>query len=298
MLQPIENDVRERKSLCGLSRFAVDPGGMGRHYHWWQGTLPAAREIAVPASYNDLFADAAIRDHVGDAWYQTDVRVPRGWAGQRMVLRFDAATHRATVWLDDTEVMTHDGGNALTLRPDMASLSTGSVNFPTIVYENSASLMFDLATRTKSNDIAPEIEIYDLSHIHKRLIDSGLMSPSPHVQFVLSVKNAMPADEHLLGILLAETRRVIPVATWTAAGIGSNQTSVMSWALLRGADALRTGLDDNISVTKDRLANGNAELVAMAVNLVSRHGCRPASPAEARHVLKLRPLYAVAQRER
>ena len=116
-------------------------------------------------------------------------------------------------------------GLSLVHRPDMASLSTGSTNFPTIVYENPAALVLDLATQMKQFEIAPEIEIFDLSHIHgaKRLIDAGLMSPRPHVQFVMGVQNALPADERLLDILLAETRRTIPGATWTAAGIGRHQ---------------------------------------------------------------------------
>jgi uncharacterized protein (DUF849 family) len=182
-------------------------------------------------------------------------------------------------------------GLSLVHRPDMASLSTGSVNFPTIVYENHATLVTDLATRMRDNGIAPEIEIFDLSHIHgaKRLIEAGLMGPAPHVQFVMGVQNAMPADEHLLDILLAETRRVIPGATWTAAGIGRHQSQVMGWALARGADAVRTGLEDNIRVSKDRLANGNAELVQIAVELMAAHGARPATPAEARARLGLRP---------
>jgi 3-keto-5-aminohexanoate cleavage enzyme len=182
-------------------------------------------------------------------------------------------------------------GFPLAHRPDMASLSTGSVNFPTIVYENSASLVVDLATRMKEFAIAPEIEVFDLSHIHgaKRLIEAGLMSPNPHVQFVMGVVNAMPADEHLLDILLAETRRVIPGATWTAAGIGRHQSEVMTWALKRGADAVRTGLEDNIRIGKDRLANSNAELVSVAAELISRHGGRAATPAEARAALRLRP---------
>ncbi len=180
-------------------------------------------------------------------------------------------------------------GLSLTHRPDMASLSTGSVNFPTIVYENHASLVTDLATRMKDHGIRPEIEIFDLSHIHgaKRLIEAGLMDARPHVQFVMGVQNAMPADERLLDILLAETRRVIPGATWTAAGIGRNQAVVMDWALARGADAVRTGLEDNIRVSKDRLAAGNAELVSLAVEAAARHGRRPATPAEARAVLSL-----------
>jgi 3-keto-5-aminohexanoate cleavage enzyme len=181
-------------------------------------------------------------------------------------------------------------GLPLMHRPDMASLSTGSVNFPTIVYENSAALVVDLATRMKEFAVAPEIEIFDLSHIHgaKRLIEAGLMSPKPHVQFVMGVLNAMPADEHLLDILLAETRRVIPGATWTAAGIGRHQAAVMGWALKRGAGAVRTGLEDNIRIGKDRLANGNAELVSVAVDLIGQHGGRPATPAEARAALGLR----------
>jgi uncharacterized protein (DUF849 family) len=181
-------------------------------------------------------------------------------------------------------------GLSLVHRPDMASLSTGSVNFPTIVYENHTTLVTDLATRMQDFAIAPEIEIFDLSHIHgaRRLIEAGLMSDRPHVQFVMGVQNAMPADERLLDILLEETRRVIPHATWTAAGIGREQARVMDWALARGADAVRTGLEDNIRVSKDRLASGNAELVAIAAELVARHGGRPATPAEARARLGLR----------
>jgi 3-keto-5-aminohexanoate cleavage enzyme len=182
-------------------------------------------------------------------------------------------------------------GSALYLRPDMASLSTGSVNFPTIVYENSPALVRDLAGRMKEDDIRPEIEIFDLSHIHaaKRLIDEGLMNSRPHVQFVMGVKNAMPADEHLLGILLAELKRVIPGATWTAAGIGRFQNEVMRWVLERGADGVRTGLEDNIRITKDRLAKSNAELVQVAVDLCARYDARPATVAEARQLLNIRP---------
>jgi uncharacterized protein (DUF849 family) len=178
-------------------------------------------------------------------------------------------------------------GNALNLRPDMASLSTGSVNFPTIVYENSPALVEDLATKMRDYDIRPEIEIFDLSHIHgaRGLIDRGLMRESPHVQFVLGVKNAMPCEERLLDILLAETRRVLPKATWTAAGIGRFQNDVINWVLARGGDGLRTGLEDNIRIGKDRLARNNAELVEVAAELCAKHGARPASSSEARAML-------------
>ena len=180
-------------------------------------------------------------------------------------------------------------GSSLALKPDMASLSTGSVNFPTIVYENHPSLVEDLATKMWDGGTLPEIEIFDLSHIHaaRRLMDAGLMNDRPHVQFVMGVKNAMPADETLLDILLGETKRVLPNATWTAAGIGRNQSVVMDWALARGADAVRTGLEDNVRISKDRLAASNAELVALAAETIRKHGREVASPAEARRVLGL-----------
>lgn len=182
-------------------------------------------------------------------------------------------------------------GSALVHRPDMASLSTGSVNFPTIIYENHPTLVADLATRMKQFQIRPEIEIFDLSHLHgaRRLVEAGLMDERPHVQFVMGVANAMPAEEPLLDILLGELRRVLPQATWTGAGIGRHQAPVMEWVLARGADGVRTGLEDNIRITKERLASGNAELVQIAAEAVARHGRRPATPAEARTLLGLRP---------
>lgn len=180
-------------------------------------------------------------------------------------------------------------GLSLRHRPDMASLSTGSVNFPTIVYENPASLVTDLAGQMLAHGVRPEIEIFDLSHLHgaRRLVDEGLMDARPHVQFVMGVKNALPADERLLDLLLGELKQVLPEATWTAAGIGRHQAEVMDWALARGAFSVRTGLEDNIRVTKHQLAASNAELVGLAVECVQRHGRTVATPAEARAALGL-----------
>ncbi|HEY4632242.1 MAG TPA: beta-glucuronidase, partial [Blastococcus sp.] len=110
MLRPRDTLTRERRSLTGLWRFRLDAAGDGRSAGWFRGPLPDAREMAVPASYNDVFTDQDTRDHVGDAWYQTTVRVPRGWDGRRVVLYFESATHRATVWVDETEVVSHEGG--------------------------------------------------------------------------------------------------------------------------------------------------------------------------------------------
>src|SRR3954469_8634188 len=110
MLRPQDGPTRERKSLNGLWRFRLDPAGEGREAGWERGPLADARDMPVPASYNDIPADPAVRDYVGDAWYQTTGRVPRGGAGPGIVLRFDAAAPRAVVWVGDVEVTRHEGG--------------------------------------------------------------------------------------------------------------------------------------------------------------------------------------------
>jgi 3-keto-5-aminohexanoate cleavage enzyme len=180
-------------------------------------------------------------------------------------------------------------GAALHHKPDMASLATGSVNFPTIIYENAPALVEELAARMKENGVVPEIEVFDLSHIYgtRRLVDSGLLSDRPHVQFVMGIKNALPVEEHLIDILLAELKRVLPKATWTAAGIGRHQGDVIEWVLKRKGDAIRTGLEDNIRISKDRLAESNAELVRVAAQMCAKHDARPATAAEARAILGL-----------
>jgi beta-glucuronidase len=110
VLRPRETELRERKSLDGLWRFALDPEGRGRQEGWWKQQLEGSREIPVPASFNDIFPATEVRNHVGDAWYQTHARVPEGWRGKRIVLRFDAATHSAVVWVGETRVLEHEGG--------------------------------------------------------------------------------------------------------------------------------------------------------------------------------------------
>jgi 3-keto-5-aminohexanoate cleavage enzyme len=180
-------------------------------------------------------------------------------------------------------------GSALHLKPDMASLATGSVNFPTIIYENSATFVEGLAAQMKQHGVLPEIEVFDLSHIYgaRKLADLRLINDRPHVQFVMGIKNALPAEERILDFLHSELQCVLPKATWTAAGIGRHQAEVLDWVLARGGIAVRTGLEDNIRITKDRLARSNAELVQMAVKACARHGSRPATPAESRVLLGL-----------
>lgn len=180
-------------------------------------------------------------------------------------------------------------GACLAHRPDMASLTTGSTNFSGGVYQNPAPLYTALAERMRANGVRPEIEIFDLSHLHnaRRLIEAGLADARAHVQFVLGIADAMPADPHCLDSLLAETRRLLPQATWGAFGIGRFQREAIGWALARGATGIRTGLEDNIRLSKTELADGNAALVRLAVEICAEHGARPATPQEARAMLHL-----------
>jgi beta-glucuronidase len=110
MLPPRDSSTRQRRRLDGLWLFSFDAEGAGRSEGWWNRPLAHAREMPVPASFNDIFIEAEAHDHIGDVWYQTVVRVPGEWAGERIVLRFGAATHRAVVWVGDIKVAEHEGG--------------------------------------------------------------------------------------------------------------------------------------------------------------------------------------------
>lgn len=180
-------------------------------------------------------------------------------------------------------------GAMLHLKPDMASLATGSVNFPKGIYENPPDFVEGLAKTMLDNDIKPEIEIFDLAMLYNaaNLVAKGLLKAPPHVQFVLGVPNAMPARRSILEFLIRELNDVLPTATWTAAGIARHQFEVAQWAMELGGHC-RTGLEDNIRFDKDRLANSNAELVGKAVEACARFGRRPATVAEARRLLGLR----------
>ena len=181
-------------------------------------------------------------------------------------------------------------GSSLQHRPDMASLATGSVNFATIIYENPPSLVDDLATVMLRQEVKPEVEIFDLAMLYnaRTLVDRGLLKAPVHVQFVMGIPNALPARERLLDFLIEELRDQLPGATWTAAAIGRHQLVANHWALKRGGHA-RTGLEDNVYFDKGRLAASNAELVKRVADLCGDYDRHPATPAEARQLLGLRP---------
>jgi 3-keto-5-aminohexanoate cleavage enzyme len=179
-------------------------------------------------------------------------------------------------------------GGMLPLRPDMASLSTGSCNFPTRVYENSPELIEWLAGLMLEHEVKPEIEVFDLSMLFKavEMAKAGRIRGPLHVQFVMGVKNAMPVDREVFDFYVRTVRRLAPDATWTGAGIGRDQLTLVRWSLEAGGHC-RTGLEDNIRLDRQTLAPSNAALVEQVVALCPEYGRRPATVAEARALLGL-----------
>jgi 3-keto-5-aminohexanoate cleavage enzyme len=180
-------------------------------------------------------------------------------------------------------------GSMLHLRPDMASLATGSCNFPVSVYENSNELIEELATRMIEHDIKPEIEVFDLAMLYRAadMADKGLLKNPLHVQFVLGVKNALPAHRDILEFELEKLNELLPDATWVAAGIGKAQIEVNRWCLELGGH-MRTGLEDNVRLDAGVLAPSNAALVEKAAALCDEYDRHPASATEARQILGLK----------
>lgn len=179
-------------------------------------------------------------------------------------------------------------GAMLSLRPDMASLASGSVNFPTRVYDNSPELIDWLASEMKTFGVKPEIEAFDLSMIFQAVAmqEAGKIVGPLHIQFVMGIKNAMPVDREVFEFYVKTLKRLAPDATWTGAGIGRHQLTLARWSLELGGHC-RTGLEDNVRLDKDTLAPSNAALVKQVVDLCGEYGRRPATVAEARRLLKL-----------
>ncbi len=177
-------------------------------------------------------------------------------------------------------------GGMLPLRPDMASLSVGSNNFPTRVYENPPDLVDWLASEMVTYDIKPEIEAFDLSHIIQAatMQKDGRLKGPLYVQFVMGVKNAMPADERVLDFYIETLKRYSPEAQWCAAGIGPAQLTVNQWAIAKGGHT-RTGMEDNVRLDRDKLAPSNAALVRRAVEICEQHNRPVASWSQARSIL-------------
>lgn len=179
-------------------------------------------------------------------------------------------------------------GGMLSLKPDMASLSVGSNNFPNRVYENTPELISWLSSETIKYNVKPEIEAFDLSHIFQavKMVEDGRLKGPLYVQFVMGIKNAMPGDRQVFDFYKQTVERLAPDAKWCGAGIGPNQIKLNEWCISEGGH-VRTGMEDNVRLDRHTLAPSNAALVKVAADMCEKYERPVATWQQAREILGL-----------
>jgi 3-keto-5-aminohexanoate cleavage enzyme len=251
----------------------------------------------LPISPEEIAEDAARCREAGAAMVHLHVRTPDGRPSQDTEL-FRAAI-RAIRQRTDVLVQVSTGGavgmsvdercGPLRLtgedRPDMATLTTGTVNFGEEVFWNPRPLVRDIARRIKELGLRPELECFDVGMIDEAryLAKEGLVELPAHFDFVLGVPGTLAARAEVLDFMIASLPEG---STWTVAAVGRHQLPFVELAAERGGNA-RVGLEDNIYVSKGVLARGNWELVAEAAKRAKEKGRALASPQEARKLLRL-----------
>jgi 3-keto-5-aminohexanoate cleavage enzyme len=251
----------------------------------------------LPISAEEIALDAARCREAGAAMVHLHVRTPEGKPSQDTEL-FRAAI-RAIRARCDVLIQVSTGGavgmsahercGPLRLsgadRPDMATLTTGTVNFGDEVFSNPRPVIRQIAKEIQALGLRPEIECFEAGMVDeaRALEREGLLSLPAHFDFVLGVGGALGASVPALEFL----RGSLPEgSTWTCAAMGRHQLPFVEVSAQRGGHA-RVGLEDNLFLSKGVLAKGNFELVAEAARRVRTHGRRPATPQEARVLLRL-----------
>jgi 3-keto-5-aminohexanoate cleavage enzyme len=176
----------------------------------------------------------------------------------------------------------------LELKPEMATLTTGTVNFGPDVFMNPYPLIVDFATRMKERGIKPEIEVFDNGMLDTALVllKKGIISLPLHFDFVLGVPGAMaPTARNLVHLVDGLPQG----CTWSVAGIGRHELTLGAMALAMGGH-VRVGFEDNLYYEKGIPADSNAQLVERIARLAKELGRPPATPAEARRILGLPPV--------
>jgi 3-keto-5-aminohexanoate cleavage enzyme len=251
----------------------------------------------LPISAEQIGEEAQRCRESGAAMVHLHVRNPDGTPSQSPEL-FSAAIRQIRSRCD-VLIQTSTGGavgmgvdercGPLTLRgpekPDMATLTTGTLNFGEDVFWNPRPLVRDIARRIKAAGIRPEIECFDAGMIDEALYlaREGLIELPAHFDFVLGVPGGLGARVEALRFLVAS----LPEGcTWTVAGMARHQLSFVETAAESGGNA-RVGLEDNIYLSKGRLAKGSYELVQEAARRARAKGRKLATPQEARAMLRL-----------
>jgi len=250
-----------------------------------QSYLPTAPQEIIQAAIECSEAGAAIihihvRDAVGNATQDADLfrEVVEGIRAHCDVIT-QVSTGGAVGMSADERLQ------SIECRPDMATLTTGTVNFGKGVFLNNQELVETFASRLRTYGIVPEIEIFDVGMLDEamRLRSMGLISDPIHFDFVMGVPGAIGADPaHLMHML-----HCLPAgSTWSVAGIGRHQLTLGVIALAMGGH-VRVGFEDNIYYRKGQLARSNAELVARIARIAHEIDRPVATPAQAREMLQL-----------
>jgi 3-keto-5-aminohexanoate cleavage enzyme len=251
----------------------------------------------LPITAQEIGEEAAKCREAGAAMVHLHVRTPDGRPSQDTEL-FRAAIREIRKRCD-VLVQTSTGGavgmgvdercGPLRLtgvdRPDMATLTTGTVNFGQEVFWNPRPLVRDIARRIRALGIKPEIECFDVGMVDEAfaLAKEGEIELPAHFDFVLGVPGALSAREDALDFMIASLPQR---STWTVAGVGRHQLPFAELGAKKGGNA-RVGLEDNIYLSKGVLAKGSHELVAEAAKRARGVGRVLATPAQARALLRL-----------
>jgi 3-keto-5-aminohexanoate cleavage enzyme len=252
---------------------------------------------SVPYTADELAAEARRCFDEGARVIHLHVRMPDGTPTQDRDT-FAAAIAAIRKAAPEAIVQVSTGGavgmsaaertQPLDLAPEFCSLTTGSCNFGGEVFANPFSLVEAIAAKAKACGCRPELEIFDAGFVDNALalLKKGIIDTPPHFDFVLGVPGAMTGTEDRLDFLLS----TIPAgSTWTVAGVGRFELPLARASIVRGGH-VRVGLEDNLFVSKGVLAKGSWELVRVVAGYAADAGRPLATPAQARSILRLRPL--------
>jgi len=250
-----------------------------------------AQQPALPITPEEIGIAAAECAQAGASIVHVHARKPDGSPTQdKEVYRQIIAAVRARC---DVIVQVSTGGAVgmtpqerlapVTLLPEMATLSMGSVNFGGDVFMNHPADMEVFAQTMRQHRVKPELEIFDSGMLTtaKRWLSKGLLDGPAHFDLVLGIPGGMAGTPEALMYLVAQ----LPAgSSWTVAGIGAAQLPLATLAMLLGGH-VRVGFEDNVYYRKGELASSNAQLV-QRIARISRELDRPiATPDEARDLL-------------
>jgi len=250
-----------------------------------QPNLPLSPEEIISAAVECYEAGAAmihihVRDAHGDSTQDAGIfrEVVEGIRARCEVIT--QVSTGGAVWMSADERL-----QSIECRPDMATLTTGTVNFGDSVFVNNRGLVETFARRLRDYGIVPEIEIFDAGMLDEaiRLRNMGLITELLQFDFVMGVPGGIGAEPaHLVHLV----RSLPPGSTWSVAGIGRQQLTLGTIALAMGGN-VRVGFEDNIYYRKGQLAKTNAELVARIVRIALELDRSVATPSQAREMLHL-----------